>query len=773
MKTARIDWTETNTGVDEEDEIQIYRSTAPFDLNTLPPLLATLAPNSMEYDDRTVVSGVYYYGIVLVKAGETSLLTLVSIDVGPPVSAFDPTTLFANGEVGIIVDPSTPSTIFSDAAATVPAIANTDNIGAITDLAGGVHSFIQATAGSQPAYNSDGTHYWIEPTNDFMRIPGSSSSFKFLHDDSGAEVIIGLRAGLTENVNDIFSIIDTCNVSSSSIGSSIFYDDRNSLPRSNEIHHLVTTGGGTANNPVDRGLPDAVKAMKDCVTGVLFQDENGNDNAILSDFAQSYGGRNVTAISSNSTFDLTLMRRASSNDFFFDGRIYFILIINRVLTQDERNDVVAFIKQKMPQTQSENTLFSFSAGSRTEWFVDKSNIESSVNVSFDVQSPKPYVEGPVSEVNGLNSATWDFDKYYPTMVLKDGLFEVWQGCFDDVGAHSGITYSTSLDGRSWTKPDLNIVNYEGSTANNLVNTGYDPTVIWDGTQYIVQLGVGPGNAGIEQGNCFIYTSPDGISLTQQMELNPSYYSEHHGLGLRDDGRLISYYTRDHSLDRRRIGTFISDTTNYAGTWTDNGVFLFGFSDTDQIYNFNPTPIHGVFYAIACRFDDKTERIWMDLYTSPSSDGLTWTVQKGCWIGNTEFGSYDGGMVDGKNITDDGNELRAYYFASNKNHIQSLPRDSRLAYASLPSGRLGTVKGTLGEVTTTEFTPTEPLLINSISSGGAISVEILDPISDTVVSGFSKTDCDVLDGDHKALEVTWGGVGIPLGVSAKLKFYIDF
>lgn len=66
--TIRITWTDPNGPLTQEEEVRVYRSTTPFDINTLPSVLATLPTNTLIYDDVTAAPDTsYYYAIGFVK----------------------------------------------------------------------------------------------------------------------------------------------------------------------------------------------------------------------------------------------------------------------------------------------------------------------------------------------------------------------------------------------------------------------------------------------------------------------------------------------------------------------------------------------------------------------------------------------------------------------------------------------------------------------------------------------------------------------------------
>lgn len=71
-------------------------------------------------------------------------------------AVFDPVSLFASGEKGIVLDPSNIATLFQDSAGTVPVTAYGDPVGKIADLSGNNAHLTQATAGTRPIYTDNG-----------------------------------------------------------------------------------------------------------------------------------------------------------------------------------------------------------------------------------------------------------------------------------------------------------------------------------------------------------------------------------------------------------------------------------------------------------------------------------------------------------------------------------------------------------------------------------------------------------------------------------------
>lgn len=79
----------------------------------------------------------------------------------PPV-VFTPAALFSSGEPGAWYDPSDLSTLFQDAAGTVPVVAAGDPVGLIRDKSGRGNHASQSTAAARPTYQTSGGLHWLQ-----------------------------------------------------------------------------------------------------------------------------------------------------------------------------------------------------------------------------------------------------------------------------------------------------------------------------------------------------------------------------------------------------------------------------------------------------------------------------------------------------------------------------------------------------------------------------------------------------------------------------------
>ena len=133
----------------------------------------------------------------------------------------------------------------------------------------------------------------------------------------------------------------------------------------------------------------------------------------------------------------------------------------------------------------------------------------------------------------VSDRPWEAFTLSHANVLKDGDgWHMWYGAYDltyKYDCDSFLCYATSSDGVHWQKPSLGLVEYEGSTDNNIVFDGEAhranvTTVFLDEhateeERYkgLAQKFLGMSTRGIGIWHCYGMTSPDGLRWAMQPE----------------------------------------------------------------------------------------------------------------------------------------------------------------------------------------------------------------------------------------------------------------
>lgn len=407
---------------------------------------------------------------------------------------------------------------------------------------------------------------------------------------------------------------------------------------------------------------------------------------------------------------------------------------------------------------------------------------------------------------------------------EDAVYKIWYGAYNERASARWmaiICYATSTDGVHWEKPELGVVEYEGSKKNNIVFTGeshalnvnvvkdqQDP----DPNRRYKMIYVDWGRDHLGEGCAYgLYAaySPDGIRWTPY-EKNPVLTE------IEDTHQLMGWDSR--------IGKWVA-TVRPDGERVVPPRRIVGRSESDDFVHWTkPThilvqddedPLNIEFYGMPMvQYEDVYLGLLWVYHNDPELENqtvdtqLTYSVDTLVWqrAGNREVflpvgpvGSWDSCMVYPVQPLIVGDEIWIYYAGYNFRHHQwreagELRGGLRVA-ASIGLAKLrldGFVSLDAGEeegyVVTRPFgTPPEfyvaytirakdarKLTINS-EAKGELRVELLDAnAGDQPIPRFSRQECDPFTGDSTDHTVTWNGSQdlSPLtGKSYKLKFYL--
>lgn len=262
--------------------------------------------------------------------GSASATSAATGPVTGAASGFDPVTLFAGGETGLLLDFSDTSTLFTDLAGTTGVTATTDPIRFVADLSGTGNNLNSQFTTASPTYTEAGGR-----AGAFF---GAGSSERLVRNAG----VIGVPAGLS-GVNGITVAIaftsttqsNVLSINSGGVGSSDDY-----------LNVVGSVGQGNSIRNYSAGL-SAANAMVD---NSGFSDTTGAPFVVLmeKDGTEGRHWRNGTLVETDSglsdpwtaNFDAAIDLRNAG------GTVYAVVVINRVLTATERSNLTDWLKAK-------------------------------------------------------------------------------------------------------------------------------------------------------------------------------------------------------------------------------------------------------------------------------------------------------------------------------------------------------------------------------------------------------------------------------------------
>ncbi|MBI83852.1 MAG: hypothetical protein CMJ81_11690 [Planctomycetaceae bacterium] len=456
-------------------------------------------------------------------------------------------------------------------------------------------------------------------------------------------------------------------------------------------------------------------------------------------------------------------------------------------------------------------------GTRRQLFVDDVIIQQLNGASRTLHQPARYAGNPLM----FPLYPWEGRMELYGTVCHDtetGQFRMWYTGLGEMGispmgvknetrwAHLGfdperllysICYATSGDGIFWERPNLGIVDYRGSTDNNVVvfnasaanvirdDRDPDPNRLYKSLFY---ESLDPDGTSNEGDGVSIAFSPDGLHWTKHAG-NPviSKVSDSHTLLGWDElhDQYVAYCRPSvHGGNTtRRIGRSVSDDFIH---WSDPQEVLVPDEQDPpglQFYNMPVFKYEGLYLGQLLAYHTYPEephvRIFgnIDVQLAVSRDGISWerVADREPFMPNGPPGSMDAGEIYVANapvMVDD--ELWFYYSPCPVEHGPT-GRSGPICLAKL---RLdGFVSVDAGESPATLVTRPfvcagDSLKINAAARGGLISVAVIDE-QEMQYDGFAKSDSAIFDGDSVRHEMSWRKASLAglKGKVIRLKFYL--
>lgn len=383
-----------------------------------------------------------------------------------------------------------------------------------------------------------------------------------------------------------------------------------------------------------------------------------------------------------------------------------------------------------------------------------------------------------------------------TVIRHDGKFRMYYYCIAD-REKTKVCMAESTDGLHWTRPNLGLVEWNGSKENNIVHSPTNvfkstnpksPDYLWIGYSY-------------SNGNANMRHSADGITWKMDEDAKQLFSSSD----------VINWFFDPYR--RRMCATWKVPSRRHRSVgvaWSDDGVkwekpingpvFVPDDLDPDatQIYGMPVFAYQGMFIGLPLIYHAR----WIKYgrYTSPevmfeaqegsprngdiqlawSWDLINWTrtPKREPFIPNGPVKEFDCGFIGvAREPLVMGDELWFYYSGWDQVHEDYAGLKAAVGLAKLRldgfcSMSAGETEGWL--ISRREVFNTPRVTINAkVKPGGYVSAELVDR-HNNVIPGFEKDMCIPFTGDSVRGELTWKTEKFPaewIDKDKKIKFYI--
>ncbi len=425
-------------------------------------------------------------------------------------------------------------------------------------------------------------------------------------------------------------------------------------------------------------------------------------------------------------------------------------------------------------------------GSRRELFVDRALIESlKGDADLHVHQPKP------EDVVLVTDKPWEGNTCAYYSIFQDGdIYRMYYrgSHFDEKtkkAGHPEVTcYAESKDGVHWTKPNLGIVEWNGSKENNIILKGIgvhcfvafrddNPNCSPDAKYKGISRGRPEGKRGL-----YVFQSPDGIhwSLIKDQPVITEGAFDSQNLAFWDP--VSGLYVDYHRIFVNKVRTIMTCTSQDFVTWTKPVLLKFPNAPNQHLYTnaVRPYPrAPHIRIGFPTRYLPEGSRV--EPVFMASRDGVTFTRYPEPVIPRTAPKDRDGNrsnyMANGL-LSLPGNEkeyavygTEAYYTGPDSRLRRFTYRvDGFVSFQAKPQG---------GElITKPVIFEGDQLFVNFKTQGqGRLRVELLDETG-SPLKGFSLADCQPLQGDEIEQAIPWKSANLKqhAGQPVRLRFVLE-
>jgi hypothetical protein len=362
-----------------------------------------------------------------------------------------------------------------------------------------------------------------------------------------------------------------------------------------------------------------------------------------------------------------------------------------------------------------------------------------------------------------------------TVLSDQGRYRMWYECLSKQEPGGKLCYAESDDGLHWRKPELGLISFGGSSANNIVfpppkHNYHGGTVFKDpnakpAERYkMVYMGLNPvGVYGATSPDGLHWTVSDGVPLLRTQ-------SDTQSVGFWDP-RIEKYVAFVRLNAPRRIPDRLrtigrSESADFRN-WPAAEIAV-SFDDNDppdtDLYNsaaFKYAHAENAYFILTSLFHQKSDTV--DVQLAWSNDGIRWNRSiRRPFIALGEEGSFDSKTIYASvGQVRHGNELWVYYHGSDVGHDEWHP--SVMSYGGTLTRAVSRVDGFLslgadgaeGSVMTQplEFSGSRLVLNFQTEPDGKIEIELCDQ-NGQPIEGFERTACEPMRGDSTAGVVRW-------------------
>lgn len=413
-------------------------------------------------------------------------------------------------------------------------------------------------------------------------------------------------------------------------------------------------------------------------------------------------------------------------------------------------------------------------------FLDDYWVQDQEGLKRTLHQPQKWTENPVITAE----VPWEENPYcFGTVIYdeEDSVFKFWYQSYNqtlDTSDKTPILYATSSDGLEWVRPNLGIIEFQGSSKNNIVlqNYGfhdlYSPSVIKDmddpdpNKRYkMIWWDFPLGKKGYQDDGMCVAFSPDGIRWEKHSG-NPVLHATKSEQSISDvmsvmkdqnTGRFVAYtkgWSDPWPSFRQIVRTESSDFIH----WTKPEVVITHAHNLEDPQSYGMTVSqYGNNYIGQLYSYKKPGNETIDVQLAVSHDNKKWSrvANQATFIPLGKAGSWDDGMIFSPPIFNHNGKTVIYYSGWDNAHNSKERRRSGIGLATLRlNGFVSLDAGGEGEMTTRLIQNAEgPLLVNANATGGVLQMELLDARG-IPIPGYAMSDCLPIQSDDTMHWVRW-------------------